>query len=200
MKAPICWEYEGKPDPLMGTGATRAEKSLVWATALVTLSLYVLLYWTGRLDWTWWQYAAAALLALDVGGGVIANSLNACKRFYHTPLRPDETGLIAAAKNHYVFVALHLHPLLVWGLYGNGLRYGLVWYLLLLVSSAAVLQTPLYLRRPAAMFSILLALLVNQYLIAAPAGFAWLMPALFLKIVYGHLVQEEPYCPSPAAA
>ena len=83
------------------------------------------------------------------------------------------------------------------GLYGeaNGWGYGLVWYVLLLLGSAAVLKTPLYLRRPVAMLGILLALLVNAYLIPAVNGFEWLMPALFVKIVYGHLVQEEPYCP-----
>ena len=30
----IRWDYEGKPDPLMGTGATRAERSLVWIAGL----------------------------------------------------------------------------------------------------------------------------------------------------------------------
>ncbi len=194
----ICWDYEGKPDPLVGTGATRAERSLVWVAGLATLAFYALIYKTGRLDWSWWQYLIAGVIALDVGGGVVANSLNSCKRFYHAPLQPNETGSVAAAKNHWFFVALHLHPILVWGLYGGGLRYGLAWYVLLLLGSAAVLETPLYLHRPVAMLGILLALLVNAYLIPPLVGFEWLMPALFVKIVYGHLVREEPYRPLPA--
>ena len=56
----IRWDYEGKPDPLMGTGATRAERSLVWIAGLVTLAFYAVIYQTVRLDWQWWQ---AVLLA-----------------------------------------------------------------------------------------------------------------------------------------
>ena len=193
-KTNICWNYKGKPDPLMGSGATQAEKSLVWIGSLSTLAFYAVMYRAGHLNWLWWQYVVAALIALDVGGGVVANSLNSCKRFYHAPLHPDETGFIAAAKNHRFFVALHLHPVLVWGLYSGDMRYGLVWYLLLLLASVAVLKSPLYLRRPVAMLGILLSLLTNAYLIPSPAGFEWLMPALFIKIIYGHLVREEPYC------
>ncbi len=189
----ISWDYRGKPDLLMGTGATRAEKALVWLAGLATLVPYALLYRAGRLDWQGWQYLVAALLALDVGGGVVANSLNACKRFYHAPLHPDETGIVAAAKNPWFFVALHIHPVLVWGLYGGGVGAGLAWYLALLLAGAAVLKAPLYLRRPLAMLGILLALLTNLYLVSPPVGFEWLIPALFLKILYGHLVREEPY-------
>jgi len=54
-EAHIRWDYEGKPDPLMGTGATRAERSLVWIAGLVTLAFYAVIYQTVRLDWQWWQ-------------------------------------------------------------------------------------------------------------------------------------------------
>ena len=39
------------------------------------------------------------------------------------------------------------------------------------------------------------AILANLYLIRPVPGFEWLIPALFLKIVYGHIVREEPYRP-----
>ena len=37
----IRWDYEGKPDPLMGTGATRAERSLVWIAGLAMLVNFI---------------------------------------------------------------------------------------------------------------------------------------------------------------
>ncbi len=194
----IRWDYAGKPDLLVGTGATPSERALAWVAVLVALSVYLVLHLAGRLDWRPWQYVVAGLIALDAGGGVVANSLNTCKRFYHAPLHDEESGIAAWAKNHAFFVALHVHPLLVGVLYAGagGLFYGLVWYGLLLLWSAVVLKAPLYLRRPIAMLGILFALLVNTYLITPVVGFEWLMPALFLKIVYGHLVREEPYRPA----
>jgi hypothetical protein len=42
---------------------------------------------------------------------------------------------------------------------------------------------------------IMTAILVNQYIFHSVIGFEWLIPALFLKIVYGHIVREEPYRP-----
>ena len=46
---------------------------------------------------------------------------------------------------------------------------------------------------PAYPEGIMLAILFNYYVIPPITGFEWFIPALFLKIVYGHIVQEEPY-------
>jgi hypothetical protein len=66
---------------------------------------------------------------------------------------------------------------------------------MLVLSALALLQMPLYLQRPAALGIILIAILLNLYILPPVWGFEWLIPALFLKIVYGHLVREEPYRP-----
>lgn len=192
----IDWNYSGKPDVMFGTGATALEQALVWIFGLAGTAILGWMAWTRELPWTWWQYIIAGLMALDILGGVVANSLNTCKRFYHTPRRPDETGSTAFAKNHIAFTALHVYPLIAGLFFGKiDLVYGLVWYTVLLLSSIAVLQTPLYLRRPLSLGIIITAILVNLYLIRPILGFEWLIPALFLKIVYGHIVREEPYRP-----
>lgn len=192
----IDWNYSGKPDAMFGTGATALEQALVWIFGLTGTALLGWMAWTRGLPWAWWQYAIAGLMAVDIFGGVVANSLNTCKRFYHTPLRPDETGLTAFAKNHIAFTALHVYSLIAGLFFGKtDWIYGLVWYAALLLSSIAVLQVPLYLRRPFALGIILTAILVNLYLIHPVMGFEWLVPALFLKIIYGHIVREEPYRP-----
>jgi hypothetical protein len=192
----IDWNYSGKPDVLFGTGATLIERALVWIFGLTGTAILGWMGWTRSLPWAWWQFAIAGLMAVDILGGVVANSLNSCKRFYHTPLKPEETGTTAFAKNHIAFTALHLYPWVAGLFFGKtNWEYGLFWYGALLLSSIFVLQSPLYLRRPLAVGMIMIAILVNLYLIQPIPGFEWLAPALFLKIVYGHIVREEPYRP-----
>ncbi len=191
----IDWNYSGKPDGFFGTGATRTEQAVVWVGGVIGACIVIWHASTQSLPWVWWQYIIAALLALDVLGGVVANSLNSCKRYYHFPVKPEETGFTALAKNHFVFTLLHVHPILIGLLFSLNLKYGLFWYLALVLSSLLVLGIPLYLQRAAAMGIIMTAILANFYLIQPVRGFEWLVPALFLKIVYGHVVREEPYRP-----
>jgi hypothetical protein len=195
-EAHIQWAYQGKPDFLMGTGATRAERVLVWTGALIGAGLYLYFFLTGAYVWAWWQYALAALMALDVGGGVVANTLNSCKRFYHTPPLPTEPWYAPLLKNHLVFTAMHGYPFVIAWVFDGGLVYGVFWYVTMLAAALIVLRTPLYLQRPTAFLIILMALLVHLYGVTPPPGFEWFMPALLLKIIYGHLVREEPYRPA----
>jgi hypothetical protein len=195
-KTPIIidWTYSGATDGFFGTGATKAERAMVWIFGLLGTAVLGWYWRTSSINWAWWQYAIAALLALDVLGGVAANSLNSCKRFYHSPIKPQETGLTSLSKNHFAFTAIHVHPLLIGLLFGNmNWGYGLFWYLALVLSAVLVMSIPLYLQRPLAMGLIMTAILLNLYFIQPVIGFEWLVPALFLKIVYGHIVREEPY-------
>ena len=193
-RSKIDWSYSGTPDGFFGTGATVAEQTIVWVFGLLGTAILGWVVWTHSIPWTWWQFAVAALLALDVLGGVVANALNSCKRFYHSPVKPEETGFTGLAKNHFVFTAFHVHTVIVGVLFGKlDFGYGFFWYFALLASTVVVLRLPLYLRRPAALGIIMLAVLVNLYIFHPVIGFEWLVPALFLKIVYGHVVQEEPY-------
>jgi hypothetical protein len=192
----INWEYSGFPDLGVGTGATGGEKFLGYGTGFFAFIFYILFYLSGTLSWGVWQYLLAIFLAFDVMGGVVANSLNSCKRFYHTPPKADEGWIVRFVKNPHLFAAIHVHTIVVGVAFDNfNWFYGLFWYLLLLIATEVVLLLPLYLQRPVAMLFILGALLTNIYLITPVVGFEWLAPALFLKIVYGHVVREEPYRP-----
>ena len=192
----INWTYQGIADFAVGTGATAGEKILGYGTGFFAFFFYSALYLFGDLGWELWQYLLAIFLAFDVMGGVVANSLNSCKRFYHTAPKPDENWLVRFVKNPHLFSAVHIHTLIVGVLFAKfDWFYALFWYLLLLITTEIVLLIPLHLQRPVAMLFILAALLINIYLIPPVAGFEWLAPALFLKIVYGHVVREEPYRP-----
>lgn len=193
-KVNVVWSYGGAPDFMAGTGATLAEQVLGYIAALMGAGLYVYFYFTGQFDWVWWQYALAGFLAFDVVGGVVANALNSCKRFYHTPARAEELPVARWLKNHLFFSSFHVHTLLVAWLFGSGdLWYGVFWYFFLLIGTFIVTRTELYLQRPLSFLLIMLTLLLNLYVITPVAGFEWLVPAMMIKILYAHNVREEPY-------
>ena len=94
----IDWNYRGKPNITMGTGAVPAEKAIGWVATFIIPLLYVYFYITGYLAWNWWHYALAILLGADLGGGMVCNALNSCKRFYFSPLKADEKGFVRIVK------------------------------------------------------------------------------------------------------
>ncbi len=47
---------------------------------------------------------------------------------------------------------------------------------------------------------IVASILASTYVLPAVPGFEWLMPVLFLKLVLGFGVREEPYRPAPVNA
>lgn len=190
----INWDYEGKPDFINGTGAYFEEKLLGYGASIVIPAFLLCFILTGQVTWDIFQIVLALLLAFDVGGGVVSNSLNSGKRFYHSAIKTEEGKLGYMLKNKWVFSVIHVHPLLISLFFGEGdWSYGLIWYPLFIASVFIMNATALYLKRPLSFFFILAAILMNFYVIAPVPGFEWLMPLLFLKIIYGHLVKEEPY-------
>ncbi|MCG7409912.1 hypothetical protein MH117_21110 [Paenibacillus sp. ACRRX] len=190
----IDWHYSGKEDLGAGTGAYPEEKALGYSGCIALVALLIYLLLTGYVQWNWLQITIAFLLAFDIGGGLVSNSLNSCKRFYHTPLLATESKWAAIVKNKFLFSSFHIHPLVVGLLYGPmNITYGLIWYLLFMTSVVIVSITPLYVKRPVSILIILLAILIQLYAIPPILGFEWLIPLLFLKVIHGHLVREEPY-------
>ena len=192
----IVWTYEGKTNLAVGTQATTIEKILGWTAGFIGVVIITFFYKQNNFDWEIWQYIVVAIVAYDVVGGAVANSLNSCKRFYHSSVQTFEPSYVKLAKNHLFFSVIHVHPLIVSLIFtSTSCFYGLFWYLVLQISVLSVIQTPLYLQRPVSMLIIVTVLLIDEYLVNSPTGFEWLIPILFIKIVYGHTVREEPYRP-----
>lgn len=191
----IDWNYSGRPDELMGTGATQAEKLIAYLSGLLVPLALVALGIKGQLHWDWWQWTIALAIAADISAGAVANALNSCKRFYHSPLQPGEERL-RLAKNPIFFCALHVYPFIVWLAFDrSNWLFAVVWYTLLMLSNWLIGVIPLYLRRPAAVAMVVVVVLLNAYFISPITGFEWLVPLLFIKIILGHAVREEPYRP-----
>jgi hypothetical protein len=194
---PVSWVVPcGKQDWLVGTGATRAERTLMWAASLGGVALYGWAWTTDQYQWGWWQYLLAMVVAADLFGGAVANATNSAKRQYFGPLSPDAGPAGRLAHRQLLFAAIHVHPFLVVGLFPGGTwLWAIVVYGGMLASVTLLDQwCPVYLQRPVAVL-VLVAAVVGNALIAAPEGWAWFIPVFAAKLVVGHAVREEPYRP-----
>lgn len=193
--AGVTWHYEGRSDGLVGTGATLSERLMGYGTALV-LTVIIVGADMMRLEPVaagWWQLAILAFFAYDIAGGAVANMLNSCKRLYHTPRKPGEGALLGALKDARLFTGIHVHPIIIAATLGGSISSAVIWYVVLQAAVWITLATPLYLRRAAATALTVIAILVHQIWLPLGTGLEWVIPALFIKMVMGHAVQEEPY-------
>ncbi len=191
----VDWSVNSPNRPFLGNGYTWAEAALAHGTA-VALTAFVLGYWWAATETpALWQAALLALVAYDVAGGVVANHLNSCKRFYHVAELPAGSIMLRVMRKPVLFTTAHVHPIVMAIAFGFPLETGLAWYAAVWLSVLLVTRTPLYIRRPTAVAFCLFALILNQTIFPLPIGLEWFIPCLFLKLVLGHAVQEEPYRP-----
>ncbi|MCU0513088.1 MAG: hypothetical protein MUE40_11005 [Anaerolineae bacterium] len=184
----------GLVDRFIGPGATRAEVALQAGAGLAAVALLLAYRAAAELPWTAVQTIIAALLALDMAGGVVTNASAAAKRWYH---RPGQ-----GARQHLLFIAAHgVQLLLVLAFFrpGDGL-YVAVAYGYLLVCAAGIVALPRYLQRPAAMLAWMGGLLLSLYGLPPVAGLEWFLPVFYLKLLVCHLLREDPFTPPPAKA
>ena len=189
----IEWAYpqpKNGLDRFAGPGATRSEVFLQFGGALAAIVAVVLGWYFGELTWGSFQVVVAAILAMDVVGGIITNATGAGKRWYH---RAGQ-----GTRRHLGFVLLHIaQPLIVffvfesvrWTFVVGGFGY-------LLIAAVIVLLSPLYLQRPVAGALIATGVALSLYVFPAPPGLEWFLPLYYVKLLSSHLLREEPYRPS----
>ncbi|MEM8533633.1 MAG: hypothetical protein AAGF95_22515 [Chloroflexota bacterium] len=186
---PLRAGLAGQWDGFIGPGATRAETWLILGASIFGAVLPLLYAVSYNPGWSILQLIVAVCIGLDLWGGVVAHATSTTKRWYH---RPGQSFI-----QHFLFVCAHvLHiALLAW------LFRALDWYFVgviggyLLITTLLILKAPLYLRRPLALLVCCGALIVNSYVVAPTPGLEWFVPVLFLKLIIGHIVPEEPYLP-----
>lgn len=185
-------------DAVYGAGATRAERGLAAGTGVVgTVLALGWAFWGVGVEWRWWQWLLAAVVAFDVLGGVVANSLNSAKRAHFGPPPPDPSLGERLARRPVLFAAVHVQPWIVVLAFAPALWWwGVLWHVGVLVAVVVAVNAPLYLRRPTAAALVVLAVLVAM-MVEPPNGWAWLPAAMAFKLVLAHAVREEPYRPAP---
>lgn len=199
----ISWEIPATPAGLagrlerfMGPGKSRSESAVESLGLLGCALILAAGLWTSGAarDWSTLQTVVVVLAGLDLIGGVLTNSTNAAKRWYH---RADP----AARRARLLFVPAHLIHLAAVGLIvlSGDLRWTLTNAALLLGGAAVVEFAPLHLKRPVAMALLMAAVLVNLFWLPVPAALAWFAPLFFLKLLVCHLVPEAPIERKPDA-
>ena len=171
-------------DRLIGPGATTAEQGLI---AVVALGGALAQWIAGRQlqpDGAIWLHLLAALLMLDVLGGVVANATASARRWYH---RPGQ-----GARQHLAFIALHgLHLALVAAVFrsGDGVWFVIV-YTALMCGAALTVALPTHLKRPTALALVSALVILESFWLTPTALLPWFLPLLFLKLMYSHLVPD----------
>ncbi len=180
---------------LTGAGATRAELTLVYASAVAGAAL-VWWFFQRAQPWAVWQELLALAITADLFGGAVANALSSTKRQYQAPLLAGAKPWVHLVRNPVWFTALHVYPLIAVGLYpGGSWWWGIGWYAATLLSVILVARiVPGYLQRPAAMAIFVIAIPIAIEF-PGPAGWSWLPPVLLAKLLLAHAVHEEPYRP-----
>ena len=184
-----------RPNWLTGAGATRAERALVYASAVAGVAI-VWWFFQRSEPWAAWQVAIAVLITADLFGGAVANALSSTKRQYQAPLTTKVRPWVHLVRNPTWFTALHLYPVIVVALYPGGTWvWGIGWYVAVVVSVFVVAQlAPGYLQRPTAMAIFALAI-PFALAMPGPPGWSWLPPILLAKLLLAHAVHEESYRP-----
>lgn len=186
----IDWDYpepQKMIDKLTGPGATNAEVFIQFffpaVFALVIVVISIIKGW----EWNPIQMFVAALLGFDMLGGVITNATSSGKRWFH---RKGQ-----GFNEHMKFVLIHIFQLaLLMVVFDMGNWFFLIGsYLFLLVASAIIEMTALYLQRPIALCLTVLGICLGLYVLPVPAHFEWFLPFFYIKLLVSHLLVEEPY-------
>jgi len=188
------WEYPeprkglgGLWDNFFGPGATTLEVLITLISSLVALIALLYYAYVKDLGWSVIQNIVAGVLVFDLAGGVVWNATTTAKRWFH---RKEQTPL-----KHIGFVAVHIVQIFLFSFFFRGLDivYIIVAYVYLLVSSFAVVFSPVRIQRALALILVMGAFVLSTYVFSLTPGFEWFLPALFTKLLISHLTYEEPY-------
>ncbi|MGF1648592.1 MAG: hypothetical protein ACFCVF_16975 [Kineosporiaceae bacterium] len=175
----------GLLDRFMGPGHTRPELLLQGIGGLLCAGLlgWYLAVSPQRPDWSVGQVVLVAVIALDLVGGILTNSTQAAKSWYHRPLP-------GARRTRLVFVATHgLHLALV-GLVL--LERDWTWLTvsgILLIASALVIEySPRRVKLVVATGTYTAVLLLGLILAPLPEALAWFPALFYLKLLVCFLV------------
>ncbi|AFK19818.1 hypothetical protein E6P09_01055 [Haloferax mediterranei ATCC 33500] len=170
-------------DRLVGPSASVTEQALVLAFGVVFTGVVFFYARTKALDWTVIQQLLVAFLALDIAGGIVANTTTSGVEWWHRPSQ--------RRRDHFAFVALHIYPFALALVFETvSWAEGALVYGYLLGSAVMILLSPRHLRRPVAMLFTAVGILLALVGVSFGPGLEWFVPFLYLKLLGGHLAAE----------
>lgn len=175
----------GLVDRFLGPGHTRADLMVQGFGGLLCTGLlgwYLATSQAGP-DWSAWQVALVAVIALDLVGGILTNSTPAAKSWYH---RPSPT----ARRTRLVFVASHLVPLALVGLVllDQDWTWLAVSGVLLFTATLLIEFAPRPVKLAVATGSYAAVLVLGLILAPLPEVLAWFPALFYLKLLVCFLV------------
>nr|WP_192867649.1 hypothetical protein [Thaumasiovibrio occultus] len=192
--AHINWDCEGKFNFTTGFGATKAESIIANYAALIAPVILYFFSWHA-LAWSSLQVVVAALLTLDMIGGVLSNSLGSMKRFLHTDQSLELSWMGKLVGSKFLFPSVHFQLFAVPLCFDIGWSYAFIWYGVMMSAIVFLHAMPMYLHRPIALIVVMISIILAT-LLASPVGLEWLAPIFIIKLVLSHGVREEPYRPT----
>lgn len=171
-------------DRLVGPTATAAEQTLTVAFATLAAAIVWGHAVATDLGWSWLQLAVVTVFVFDVAGGITANATASGRRWWHRPELSD--------RDHFLFVAAHLHPFVLAALFAGVTWIGAaIIYGYLLLATVIVLRVDPSIRRASALALFGLWLLAASYVSITPVGLEWFVPLLYLKLLVSHLLGAD---------
>jgi hypothetical protein len=168
-------------DTFMGPGTTRVDNGLILGAALGGMAAQVGYALLLPLPWSSLQILIAAVLALDLWGGVVANALPPARRWYHRPGQGPRQLLS--------FTAVHaFHPavLVVFFRPGDWAFFAAVYGFLMLAAVIVVYSPPRVQQAVALLLTAVGCALLLTVFTPTP-GLEWFIPVLYLKLLAGHV-------------
>ncbi|BBM82282.1 hypothetical protein [Candidatus Uabimicrobium amorphum] len=177
----------GKIEKVVGPGMSKTELVVVFASGTVAATMMIAFSVYKDPQWSLLQTIIATLLVFDLVGGAVCNATSPTKRWYHRAQSSRQSRIL--------FVVGHAaYPFLVaWLFRAMDWKYFCVVYGYLCFSAVIVAFTALYLQRCVAVLILCGAIFIDSYIFTLTPGFEWFIPILFLKLIVGHMVKEEPY-------
>lgn len=171
-------------DRLIGPTATAAEQTLTVAFATLAAAIVGGHAVATDLGWSWLQLAVVTVFVFDVAGGITANATASGRLWWHRPELSD--------RDHFLFVAAHLHPFVLVALFAGVTWIGaVIVYGYLLLTTVIVLRVDPAIRRASALTLFGLWLLAASYVSITPVGLEWFVPLLYLKLLVSHLLGAD---------
>jgi hypothetical protein len=169
-------------DQMVGPGADPVETGLILGAMIAGPGLAVAWARAAGADWAWWQWLLVALLACELVGGLACNALGPAKRWRHRPMQ--------GARRHFIFCALHIHPLVLALATPDALsvRDALLVYGLLLAGAGLTIASPVRLKGAVALLYSAAAIAICGVWIPLASPVGWLPAVLYLNLLASYLV------------
>lgn len=161
---------------LHGDNPDPREMALTYALGTVSTIFIIAFSLNAGTELSVLQIVVLAVLALDIVGGVIANSTRSTNTWYRERSLGAQFLFLAVHAFHPLVAVLVLDP-------GNWLYFGFVYLYMLATASVVLMLARTDYQRPVAYGLYIVGLILALYLLNPAPAIVWLAPVYFTKLI-----------------